>query len=803
MSEFQGLTMTTYLKWMAAVALTALSVWAGDVFPDDPQWRVVKGDAPVFQTLENGTLRLDARDSLRGVTVQTAGFDIEPLQNYRFEVLVHRLEGDMPFALNLRWLNGTGKVLSEEYNLMGKLVGNDWEPYMIEAIAPEKAVAARIFINFPGGWGAEFKKFQCLEIDPVGLRIAADLYAGQASNNEWPLIVRVENRGDEVLKSAEIEVQLPKGVRSDESLSFDADQLAYQDVFRKELTVRGLPNDLNAELTCRVSGRAGGRAVETVSSTPVFVTKAEEKNAVAEELPEPVLPKTDLQLGCYYFPVMLDWDRHEWGVRQVDYFEPLLGYYNEALPDVADWHIYWAVTHGIEFFVFDWYWNQGMDFLNDALEKGFLQSRFKDKMQFCVDWCAEGHASQFKMEDLSTPSMLAFMKVLCERYFVHDNYLRVDGKPVVFLHTPVKLVNTQGSWQACSEALDEMRALAKSYGHPGVYFVAVMNNTPYLLDFQKGGFDATAPYAYGFRDVKQTRDERSILVDYETTIPRHDESFITAQKEAHKRGLDYIPTAWVGWDDWGRSRHTSVRTPGNTPAAFRHMLEMLPNVVEPDHKLGLIEAWNEWGEGGQIEPGIEYRFGRLSAVRDVLSTARGPYDVFVPTAEEVARFNTDMTHDDLYEMYEKRHAQQYAFSNGLTLDFEQGRQSLYLRPIGGVRHFEITNGMQQADLVTTDAGFVSPPYLGLNASEVDGLKVRMKVSDGTKGRLYWTNDEVIDWSENCAVHFDVHADGEFHEYVLSLKDQPGWKGLVQQFRFHPSEKTGRIEIDSFKTVKGE
>ncbi|MCF7817535.1 MAG: glycoside hydrolase family 99-like domain-containing protein [Kiritimatiellales bacterium] len=780
--------------------LLAPAAPAQNVFPSNPQWAVVNGDASVLQ-LSGDVLRLDARKSLSGVTVKTCDVEIKAQQNYRFETQVHRLQGDMPFRLNLQWMDKAGRVLGEEYNLMGKLVGSDWEPYAIEAIAPVKAAKARVFVNLPGGWGTEFKNFQLLEANPVGLRVAADLYAAQARAGAWPLVVRIENRGDATLQSAEVEVILPKGIRTKDRLVYRIGTLAYDGLFRRELALTGLPENPSAQLRCKVSAVVDGQRIATESSTPAFISVANEIPITTVSLPAPVLPPSDLQLGCFYFPVMLDWDRNNWGVRPVDYLDPLLGYYNEALPEVADWHIYWAVTHGIQFFVFDWYWNQGMDFLSDALERGFLQSRFKDKMKFCIDWCSEGHATQYKMEDMSTPSMLAFMKVLCERYFIHDNYLTVDGKPVVFLHTPTKLVNAQGGWDGCRAVLDEMRALARSYGHKGVYFVAVFSNTPFLLDFQKGGFDATAPYAYGFRDVAHQQDERGIFLDYETTIPRHDESFATAQKEAHARGLDYIPTAWVGWDDYARSRTTSVRTPGNTPAAFRHMLEMLPNYVEADHKLALIEAWNEWGEGGEIEPGSQYRFGRLSAVRDVLTQARGPYDVFVPTPAEVARFDTNVNMDDVYEIYEKRYGAQFDFSKGLNLDFEQGRQSLYLQPVEGVRDLEITNGVLSADLVTPNAMLVSPPYLGLPAATVTGIEIRMKLAAGSKARLYWSTDEHPDWSENCAKHFPVEADGQFHTYTVALGGEPGWKGLVRQFRFHPSDQTGLISIDYFKTCK--
>jgi hypothetical protein len=772
---------------------------AGDIFPRNSDWFIIKGNSSLVQQT-NDLLRLDARMSPHGVHVQTRDFNVDSLQHYRFEVQVRRIKGDMPFQLNLCWVDHGGMIISQEYNLMGKLVGNNWEPYVFEAVAPQEARYARVFINLPGGWGAEFKSFKLLEIKSTGLRVAADLYPAQAKKGDWPLILRIENRGDVVLDSAEVEIMLPKGVTSGDHLLFRIERLVYQDIFRKELDLSGMPEEPDSTIICTICGWAKGKPVQISSSTPVFITSAKETPVKTARLPVPVLPHTDIRLGCYYFPVMLDWDRHDWGVRRVDYLEPLLGYYDESLPQVADWHIYWAVTHGIRFFVFDWYWNQGMDFLNDALEKGFLQSRFKDEMKFCINWCSEGHCTQFKMDDLSTPSMLKFMKVLCERYFIHDNYLKVDGKPVVFLHTPTKLINTQGSWEGCKKVLEKMRSLAHSYGHRGVYFVAVMSNTPYLLDFQKGGFDATAPYAYGFRDVNKTEDEHGLLMlSYEATIPRHEECFSTAQEEAHARGLDYIPAAWVGWDYNPRTPQHYVRTPDNTPAAFRHMIEMLPEYVEPDHKLALIESWNEWGEGGEIEPGIQYRFGRLGAVRDMITKARGPYEVFIPAPEDVARFYTDITHDEIYDIYEKRYAARFNFSQGLTFDFEKGRQSLYLRPSGGNRDLRMESGVQKVYLVEAGAGLFSPPHLGIEASNVVGLEINMKAASGTEARIYWINDETPEWSVSCTKAFKLIADGQFHEYRIPLAGYPGWKGTVSQFRFHPSNQPGAIEIDYFKT----
>ncbi|MBQ3748592.1 MAG: glycoside hydrolase family 99-like domain-containing protein, partial [Kiritimatiellae bacterium] len=51
---------------------------------------------------------------------------------------------------------------------------------------------------------------------------------------------------------------------------------------------------------------------------------------------------------------------------------PLWGYENEADPKVVEKKIDAAVSHGVNVFIYDWYWYGGRPFLEDALDKGFL-----------------------------------------------------------------------------------------------------------------------------------------------------------------------------------------------------------------------------------------------------------------------------------------------------------------------------------------------------------------------------------------------------------------------------------------------
>lgn len=123
-----------------------------------------------------------------------------------------------------------------------------------------------------------------------------------------------------------------------------------------------------------------------------------------EKYPPPPKPvKSEISLGVYIFP---GWYRDkgksdypypthdedsEWRlVAREPRPRPLLGFYDDSMPEVNDWHIKWALEHGISFFAFDWYWNAGEHRLMRTLERGFLKAKYAQLMKFCVHWCNHG-----------------------------------------------------------------------------------------------------------------------------------------------------------------------------------------------------------------------------------------------------------------------------------------------------------------------------------------------------------------------------------------------------------------------------
>ena len=68
---------------------------------------------------------------------------------------------------------------------------------------------------------------------------------------------------------------------------------------------------------------------------------------------------------------------HQWPRK------PLWGYVNEADPYVMEMEIEAAVDHGVNVFIYDWYWYDRRPFLENCLNDGFLKAYFYFRANDC------------------------------------------------------------------------------------------------------------------------------------------------------------------------------------------------------------------------------------------------------------------------------------------------------------------------------------------------------------------------------------------------------------------------------------
>lgn len=74
------------------------------------------------------------------------------------------------------------------------------------------------------------------------------------------------------------------------------------------------------------------------------------------------------------------YDGHTWPRK------PLWGYVNEVDPYVMEMEIEAATVHGVNVFIYDWYWYDRRPFLEGCLDDGFLKAKNNKKMQFYLMW---------------------------------------------------------------------------------------------------------------------------------------------------------------------------------------------------------------------------------------------------------------------------------------------------------------------------------------------------------------------------------------------------------------------------------
>lgn len=327
---------------------------------------------------------------------------------------------------------------------------------------------------------------------------------------------------------------------------------------------------------------------------------AAEEPAGDYPVPEPQPVASPLLVGSYYFPGHFNAMR--W-VPMAAYGHPypLLGYYRDGEPEVSDWHIKWAVEHGIDFFAFDWYYDYktgNVSTHNNALDLGFLRARYRDLMSFCIFWCNEERGEV----DYTEEQMALLARTLRDRYLKQPNYLRIDGAAVLMVSCPDRLIKRFGV-DGC-KSLWEM--MSREAGTP-LYPIAKQHTDQATLS--AAGFRACTAYNYAGANMPAGQRQAS----YDTMA----EGYETKWQEAVGQGvLPYMVPVSPGWDSRPWYGDTAMVRTNPRPEKFRKMCEAAKAYVHPKLQAVIAECWNEFGEGSYIEPCTQYGFGYLDALRD-------------------------------------------------------------------------------------------------------------------------------------------------------------------------------------------
>ncbi len=325
---------------------------------------------------------------------------------------------------------------------------------------------------------------------------------------------------------------------------------------------------------------------------------------------------------------------HTWPRR------PLWGYCNEADPYVMEMQINAAADHGVNVFIYDWYWYDGRPFLEQCLNNGYLRARNNDRVKFYLMWANHDvtHLWDRRISHIedniiwqAAVNRAEFEPIalrLIEQYFKHPSYYTIHGKPVFMIYDIGRLVQGLGGLAQTADALNWFRAQAVQRGLPGLHLQLTSWGAERLnlrevdpeADFPPGetakriGLDSQTHYQMcHFTPID--RDYTEIIPDMVKEWELMDTLY----------DIPYFPHVSIGWDNNPRYQ---VFRPGvvknNTPENFQKALELAKAYADahPNQPpLITINSWNEWTETSYLQPDDLYGYGYLEAVKRVFGKA--------------------------------------------------------------------------------------------------------------------------------------------------------------------------------------
>jgi hypothetical protein len=345
----------------------------------------------------------------------------------------------------------------------------------------------------------------------------------------------------------------------------------------------------------------------------------------------PAPPSSKLLVGAYYYlwyPENLA--QGTLRAQLVPAQAPPAALMNSQSPATAERDITNARRAGIDFFALDWWpsapGTPGRLYQSDEAMADFLKAKNLDRIKFAMFYETWNLGFVAPREALPvTPAKErefdGDMVYFARHYFSNPSYLRIDGRPVVFLYlTRTMTGDVAGMMQGARSTLE-----ARGYGDP--FFIGdevywrvtpvhptktspVLTTAPQVARIEQ--FDAVTAYTLYYGDPIPSLGPTKAFIGYPgTTDVVNDEIGLWRRyRQATDNRVPVIPVVSPGFNDRGvrlainHPAQPRQWLPGDGPAStLDHLFtQMAVPSVDPALPMIMVTAWNEWNEDTGVEP---------------------------------------------------------------------------------------------------------------------------------------------------------------------------------------------------------
>ncbi len=567
------------------------------------------------------------------------------------------------------------------------------------------------------------------------------------------------------------------------------------------LRVEANPSTAKAEII--VNGRTVGEvSLSTTNPVDTLAISSENGNARFDNIkvynladhydyvPEPSA-KADLSDYIVAMNVCSLWRNNgiHWGwacITPYDENKPVLGYYDEGNPESADWEIKFMAEHGIDVQALCWYADVKIGPLKTPhnsyqLHDGYQQAKYEDYMKYCLIWEAAGGA-WFKADQFRNHVVPYWF----ENYFLDENYLVVDNKPVLHIYGLGTLTGSSmfGSVEQAKAELDYLEDVAKGHGFDGMLYIS--NGA--ITTLEELGIDASAAYHWDAAGYT-----------YQTNVDRNTSNALVSDK------VYQIPTISVGYSDYA---WRGAKAPLMSIYDYEKSHEWVKSTYIPTYaekgtwqeKMVWLSTWNEYGEGTYIMPSEALRgFGYVDVIRDKYTNLGADHEDVVPTDAQSER----ITH--LYPQYARLLRRQGYYGMDMSIfepkeeedddtPVEYETQNVVMFEQGaigttGIEDITYSDGVISGVTNNNNPQVYPDNSIGTELDNAKKIKFNIKLPAGKVATVYYATSAAPSLSESQTIRI-TSTSNEMTAYEYDTSALQGWKGTLTKLRIDPSDDAG-------------
>lgn len=321
-------------------------------------------------------------------------------------------------------------------------------------------------------------------------------------------------------------------------------------------------------------------------------------------------------------------------------------YYDLNEVETLRWQCELAKKYGIYGFCMYHYWFNGHLLLEKPME--MLLAHPEIDIKYCISWANHDWSDGWKGSSKAPKILIAhdfddeqdwvnhFNYML--PFFQDPRYMCVNGKPIMVIYIP----NLIGK---LNKMLDLWTKMAKENGLEGLTYIYQSAASSFDKSWDRSRFTYGVEMNPGYANLmfqegrtmffpkvmKYSRKIKALLHIRRSLVPQkkikdvkrmnYDEVWQkTLRLRPSQDGPIMIPCAFTDWDNTPRHKERGWCFDGVSTEKFARYFKQLVENTEKYYDTDMIFAfaWNEWAEGGYLEPDEKYQYGFLEGIKAAL-----------------------------------------------------------------------------------------------------------------------------------------------------------------------------------------